>query len=133
MIELARQAVPRGTPCADCGKPIRTAAHPKGWQRKYCDRLRCRRARVNRVSLAFYHRQGPDGAARQRERYDPAKRHARYAALTDAQRRRRLVQAIAARRRRRRAHPDLWAAQVARAKAKYDPAVRHALYLATGT
>ena len=133
MIELARQAVPRGTPCADCGKPIRTGAHPKGWQRKYCDRLRCRRARVNRVSLAAYHRRGPDGPALQRERYDPEKRRERNAALTPQQRRRRAVQNSASVRRRRRDNPELWAAKLARARAHYDPAERHQRYLDTGT
>ena len=30
IVAIARQAVPRGTPCEYCGKPIRTGGHPKG-------------------------------------------------------------------------------------------------------
>ena len=132
MSELGRQAVPRGGACAACGKPIRTAANVKGWQRKYCDRLKCVRARANTAVLAAYHRLGEDGPARQCAAYDPAKRHARYMALTDAQRKRRLVQQLAANRRRRLDNPDLWAAQLERFRAQYDPAARHQRYLDTG-
>ena len=126
MIAIARQAVPRGTPCAACNKPIRTGAHPKGWQRKYCDRLRCRRARVNRAALDAYHQLGPgEGARRQRELYDPEKRHVRYKALTPQQR----AAWIVARRRYRKAHrADI----NAKSRATYDPAARHQHYLATG-
>ena len=122
---IAAQGAPRGWPCADCGKPIRTGAHPKGWERKYCDRVRCRRARVNRVSLAAYRRLGAYGAQRQRELYDPEKRHARAQAMTPAQLTRRRV----AQRRYRRAHR---AELSARQRATYDPAARRAHYLATG-
>ena len=120
--------LPRGAPCAWCNKPIRTAAHPKGSNRKYCDRLRCRRARVNRenrVSLAAYHRRGAAGPRRQRELYDPEKRHARAQAMTPAQLTRRRAYA----RRYHRAHrTDINARQ----RATYDPAARRAHYLATG-
>ena len=119
--------LPRGAPCESCGLPIRTGAHPKGWERKYCDRVRCRRARVNRVSLAAYRALGPgEGARRQRELYDPEKRHARAQAMTPAQ----LTHRRVAQRRYRRAHrADILAA----ARERYDPAARRAHYLATGT
>ena len=122
---IAAQGAPRGWPCADCGKPIRLGVQPKGHNRKYCDRRRCRRARVNRVSLAAYRQLGAYGAQRQRELYDPEKRHARAQAMTPAQLTRRRV----AQRRYRRAHrADLLAA----ARERYDPAARRAHYLATG-
>ena len=123
---IAAQGAPRGSPCADCGKPIRTGAHPKGWERKYCDRVRCRRARENRLSLASYRRRGAAGPRRQRELYDPEKRHARAQAMTPAQLTRRRV----AQRRYYRAHR---AELSARQRATYDPAARRAHYLATGT
>ena len=129
MIGIARQAVPRGTPCAACGKPIRTGAHPKGWFRKYCDRRRCVRARVNRlnaVRLAAYHRLGAAGAARQRATYDPEKRRQRAAAMTPAQLDRRRAYS---RRFYRARRTDL----LAKAKATYDPAVRHQRWVDTGT
>ena len=113
-------------PCQYCEKPIRTSPHPKGWQRKYCDRLRCRRARRNRASLASYHRLGAAGPERQRATYDPEKRHGRYKALTPQQRAAWLV----TQRRYRKAHrADL----NAKKRATYDPAARRAHYLATGT
>ena len=118
--------LPRGAPCESCGKPIRTAPKLKGWNRKYCDRVRCRRARVNRVSLAAYLQLGAYGAQRQRELYDPQARHARYKALTPAQRKRRLAYS----RRYHRAHR---VEQHAKQRATYDPAARRAHYLATGT
>ena len=126
MIAIARQAAPRGTPCAACGKPIRTGAHPKGWQRKYCDRRRCVRARLAAARLATYHRLGPDGAARQRATYDPAKRRARYKAMTPAQLERRRAYY---RRFYRARRDDILAV----ARERYDPAKRRAHYLATGT
>ena len=118
--------LPRGAPCAWCNKPIRTAAHPKAWQRKYCDRVRCRRERLNRASVAAYHRLGAAGPRRQRELYDPQARHARYKALTPAQLTRRRAYA----RRYLRAHR---VEHNARRRATYDPAARRAHYLATGT
>ena len=126
MIAIARQAVPRGTPCEACGKPIRTGAHPKGWQRKYCDRRRCVRSRLNTVRLAAYHRLGAAGAARQRATYDPEKRRARYLRLTPQKR----AMWRVAGRRWLKAHRD---EQNANARATYDPEKRHARYLATGT
>ena len=126
MIALARQAVPRGTPCEACGKPIRTGAHPKGWGRKYCDRRRCVRSRLNTASLAAYYRDHARNVARQRELYDPEKRHARYLALTPQQR----ASWRVAQRRWRKAHRTT---QNAKARATYDPAARRAHYLATGT
>ena len=126
MTARGRQAVPRGAPCGYCGKPIRTAVRPMGHTRKYCDRLRCRRARVNRVSLASYHRLGAYGAQRQRELYDPEKRHARAQAMTPAQ----LERSRAYGRRYRRTHRDDIRAK---RRARYDPAARRARYLATGT
>ena len=118
--------LPRGAPCKNCGKAIRTATHPKGWRRKYCDRVRCRRARVNRISLASYHRLGAAGPRRQRERYDPKARHGRAAVMTPAERKRRLAYG----RRYYRAHrTDINARQ----RATYDPAKRRARYLATWT
>ena len=126
MIAISRQAVPRGTPCEACGKPIRTGAHPKGWQRKYCDRVRCARSRINAASLAAYHRLGPEAAARQRATYDPEKRRQRYKALTPAQ----LDRGRAYSRRFYRARrADI----LARSLATYDPAKRRQRYLATGT
>ena len=124
MNAIARQAAPRGAPCAACGKPIRKGAHPKGWERKYCDRVRCVRSRLNARSLAAYHRLGPDGAARQRATYDPEKRHARYLRLTPQKR---AMWRVAARR-WLKAHRD---EQNAKKRATYDPAKRRALYLAT--
>ena len=126
MIAIARQAVPRGTPCAECGKPIRTGAHPKGWFRKYCDRLRCRRARVNRVSRAAYRALGADGAQRQRELYDPEKRRGRYKTLSPQKR---AMWRVAGRRYYRVHRADL----LAKKRATYDPAARHQRYLDTGT
>ena len=46
---IAAQGAPRGWPCADCGKPIRLGVQPKGHNRKYCDRRRCRRGGCVRV------------------------------------------------------------------------------------
>ena len=117
MSELARQAVPRGGPCGACGKPLRTAAKVKGWQRRFCDRLRCVRARVNTAALAAYHRRGAAGRAWQRANYDPQKRRARYLALTPDQRAAWLV----TQRRYRKAH-----------RAEQN-AKRRAAYLATKT
>ena len=126
MNAIARQAVPRGTPCEACGKPIRTGAHPKGWQRKYCDRLRCVRARANTASLAGYHRNHARIVARRGELYDPEKRHARYLALTPQQR---ATWRVAQRRYRKAHRADL----NAKKRATYDPAARRARYVATGT
>ena len=122
---MAAHGAPRGAPCADCGKPIRTAPKPKGHNRKYCDRVRCRRARVNRRTVAFYRALGAVGPARQRARYDPEKRRDRYGLLTDAQR----AAWLATGRRYHRAHRE----EInARGRANYDPAKRRARYLATG-
>ncbi len=124
---IAAQGAPRGWPCADCGKPIRLGVQPKGHNRKYCDRRRCRRARKARGVRDAYRALGPgEGARRQRELYDPEKRHARAQAMTPAQRTRRRV----AQRRYYRAHR---VEQNARQRATYDPAARRARYLATGT
>ena len=124
---IAAQGAPRGWPCADCGKPIRTGAHPKGWERKYCDRVRCRRARKARGVRDAYRALGPgEGARRQRELYDPEKRHARAQAMTPAQLTRRRANG---RRYYRARRADLLAA----ARERYDPAARRAHYLATGT
>ena len=130
MIALARQAGPRGTPCEACGKPIRKGAHPKGWGRKYCDRLRCVRARLNTKSRAVQRRwtqaHRAEQNAKQRATYDPEKRHARYLALTPQQR----ASWRVAQRRWTQAH---LAEQSAKRRATYDPEKRHARYLATGT
>ena len=126
MIAISRQAVPRGTPCEACGKPIRMGGRPKGWQRKYCDRVRCARSRINAASLAAYHRLGPEAAARQRALYDPEKRRQRYKALTPQKR---AMWRVAQRRYRKVHRAEL----NAKANATYDPATRHARYLATGT
>ena len=126
MIARGRHAVPRGAPCGYCGKPIRTAVRPRGHTRKYCDRVRCRRERQARVSRAAYYRDHAQSMAYQRATYDPAKRRARYLALTSHQR----AGWRAAQRRYRKAHR---AEQNAHQRATYDPAARHAHYLATGT
>ena len=126
MIAIARQAVPRGTPCEYCGKPIRTGGHPKGWGRKYCDRILCARSRINAVSLAAYYRDHAVNVARQRALYDPEKRRQRAAAMTPAQLDRRRAYS---RRFYRARRTDI----LARAVARYDPEKRRQRYLATGT
>ena len=126
MIAIARQAVPRGTPCEACNKPIRTDAHPKGWQRKYCDRRRCVRSRLKTAALAAYYRNHARNVARQRELYDPEKRRARYKALTPHQR---AAWRVAQRRYRKANRAELNATK----RATYNPADRRARYLSTGT
>ena len=119
--------LPRGAPCESCGKPIRLGVQAKGHNRKYCDRRRCRRARKARGVRDAYRALGPgEGARRQRELYDPEKRHARAQAMTPAQLTRRRV---AQRRYYRASRADILAA----ARERYDPAARRAHYLATGT
>ena len=109
--------------CQRCQHPIRVKPHPKAHGRKYCTRKRCVAAGRAAWSLASYYRDHAANVQRQRDRYDPAKRRGRYAALTPKQR---AAQRVTARR-YQRAHRD---ELNAKARATYDPAARRADYVA---